>query len=183
MVKLGLVWRYLWYRWHAVERSKLGLSKLKRRSDSSDKLSASYPSQKANESSLPRWYHNACIHIRCLFVLISHKTIIIRRDAKQVIAGSGGGGEGRHVWPGARLHRRMGKIQGKREISHSWIDAWISPNTVLGIPEAYRERFLGNTSWVASLAMAVHISAGWLGHEASSISKHTKTLPTTCWDA
>ena len=36
MVRLGLVWRYLWYRWHAVERSKFGLSELKRRSAASD---------------------------------------------------------------------------------------------------------------------------------------------------
>ena len=38
-----------------------------------------------------------------------------------------------------------------------------------------------NTRRVASHASAVGILAGWLGHEASSKSKHTKALPTTCW--
>ena len=41
--------------------------------------------------------------------------------------------------------------------------------------------FSENTPGVASFALAVGSSAGWLGHEASSKSKHTKALPTTCW--
>ena len=41
--------------------------------------------------------------------------------------------------------------------------------------------FSENIPGVASFAFAVGISAGWLGNEASSKSKHTKALPTTCW--
>ena len=43
--------------------------------------------------------------------------------------------------------------------------------------------FSENIPGVASLALAVGLLAGWLGHEASSKRKHTKTLPTTCRDA
>ena len=39
--------------------------------------------------------------------------------------------------------------------------------------------FLENIPWVPSFALAVGTSAGWLGHEASYKSKHTKTLPTS----
>ena len=37
--------------------------------------------------------------------------------------------------------------------------------------------FSENTPGVASLALAVGSSAGWLVHDASSISKHTKIFP------
>ena len=43
--------------------------------------------------------------------------------------------------------------------------------------------FLENTPGVASLALAVGRLAGWLVHNASSQSKHTKYLPTTCRSA
>ena len=39
--------------------------------------------------------------------------------------------------------------------------------------------FLENIPGVVSFALAVGSSAGWLGHDASSKSKHTKALPTT----
>ena len=41
--------------------------------------------------------------------------------------------------------------------------------------------FSENTPWIPSLALAVGIWAGWLVDEASSKSKHTKTLPTSSW--
>ena len=40
--------------------------------------------------------------------------------------------------------------------------------------------FSENIPGVASFALAVGSSADWLGHEASSKSKHTKGLPITC---
>ena len=40
--------------------------------------------------------------------------------------------------------------------------------------------FSENYPGVATLALAVGISAGWLGYEGSSKSKHTKALPTSC---
>ena len=40
--------------------------------------------------------------------------------------------------------------------------------------------FSENTPGVATFALAVGSLAGWLGHEASSKSKHTKALPITC---
>ena len=39
--------------------------------------------------------------------------------------------------------------------------------------------FSENIPAVASFALAVGSSAGWLGHEASLTSKHTKSLPTS----
>ena len=41
----------------------------------------------------------------------------------QIVEGSGGGGEGRHVRPRPRLHRGMGTIQGKKD--HTRTDYFI----------------------------------------------------------
>ena len=40
--------------------------------------------------------------------------------------------------------------------------------------------FSENIPGVASFAFAVGSSADWLGHKASSKSKHTKALPISC---
>ena len=51
--------------------------------------------------------------------------------------------------------------------------AYITTHQVVG------RDFSENMPAVASLALAVGSSAGWLGHEARLKSKHTKYLPTS----
>ena len=43
--------------------------------------------------------------------------------------------------------------------------------------------FLENIPGLASFALAVGSWADWLGHEASSKSKHAKSVPTSRWAA
>ena len=54
-----------------------------------------------------------------------------------------------------------------------------SCNPPMGGASLVRLYFLKNAPWVASLALAVGSLTGWLGHEASSTSKHTKTQVNT----
>ena len=76
-------------------------------------------------------------------------------SAKQVVAGSGGGGEGRHVRPRARLRRGMGTIQGKR--SHS--------------PGRMTFHFLNHSGWLNGI---LHLeSVLILSRSLSSISQAT----------
>ena len=56
-------------------------------------------------------------------------------------------------------------------------------STCWAVPQVIGKDFSENTPGVASLALAVGRSAGWLVHDASSKSKHTKTLPTSGWAA
>ena len=78
--------------------------------------------------------------------------------------------------------RKDGNPNPKRERAFCYSNTALLLLSVLGVPAAYRVRFFGKYCISSEpFALAVGILAGWLGHEASSKSKHTKALPTTCW--
>ena len=59
----------------------------------------------------------------------------------------------------------------------------MSRKLYLAVRQVIGRYFSENIPGIASFALAVGSSADWLGHEASSINKHTKALPITCWTA